>query len=107
MDLTFFASLVAMATGIVTLISVGIRATQALERMKSLIADQEDFTQRIESDLKHEIDKLHLTVNGVRERMEHINTRVSTQLKESGNLLKDVETYLTKTTSFERRRSGE
>lgn len=107
MDVSIFASLVAIATGIVTLISVGIRATQTLEKLKALIADQEDLSQRIDSDLRHEIEKLSLTINGVRERMEHINTRVSSQLKESGNRLKDVEAYLTKNTTFEGRRSGE
>ena len=107
MDAAFIVSLISIATGIVTLMTVGVRATQALEKLRLLIADQEDLSQRIDSDLRHEIEKLGLTVNGVRERMEHINTRVSTQLKESGNRLKDVESYLTKNTSFEGRRSGE
>lgn len=107
MDVSLFASMVAIATGIVTLVSVGIRATQTLEKLKMLIADQEDLSQRIDSDLRHEIEKLALTINGVRERMEHINTRVSTQLKAESGRLKDVEAYLTKNTSFEGRRSGE
>ena len=105
MDTALVGSLIAIATGIVTLISVIIRATQSLERLRHLIADQQDATERVESDLRHELDKLQLTMNGVRERMEHINTRVSAQLKESGSLLKDMEIFLAKTTQFERRRS--
>lgn len=107
MDTALVGGLLAIATSIVTLITVIIRATQSIERLRHLISDQEDSTLRVESELKHEIEKLQLTVNGVRERMEHINTRVSGQLKESGALLKDVEIFLAKTTSFERRRSGE
>lgn len=105
MDIAVIGGLLAIITSIVTLITVIIKATQSIERLRHLIADQQDFSERVESDLKHEIEKLQLTVNGVRERMEHINTRVSAQLKESGSLLKDVEIFLAKTTQFERRRS--
>lgn len=105
MDTALIGGLLAIITSIVTLITVIIKATQSIERLRHLIADQQDFSERVESDLKHEIEKLQLTVNGVRERMEHINTRVSAQLKESGSLLKDMEIFLAKTTQFERRRS--
>ncbi len=53
--------------------------------------------------LDHQIDRVELVVNGVRERMEHINTRISSIQREQQATLDDLEAYLHKNTSYERR----
>lgn len=53
--------------------------------------------------LDHQIERVELITNGVRERMEHINTRISSTQREQGRTLDELESYLTKNTSYERR----
>ncbi|WNZ28174.1 hypothetical protein HJG54_35260 (plasmid) [Leptolyngbya sp. NK1-12] len=106
MTLAEIALLVGVAGGVAGLISVLAKPTFYLSNLKREIESLKDSQARQQADFDHEIEKLQLVMNGVRERVEHINTRVSGQLKEQAGTLSDLENWLTKNTSYERRRSG-
>lgn len=56
--------------------------------------------------LDYQIDNLSLLINGHRERMEHINTRLGGIQEKQQLTLDDVEGYLQKNTPYERRGRG-
>lgn len=105
MSLNEVALLVGVAGGVAGLVSLLIKPTFYLSNLKREIESLKDLQARQQADFEHEVEKLQLVINGLKERIEHINTRVSGQLKEQGNSVSDLENYLVKNTSYERRRS--
>jgi predicted nucleic acid-binding Zn-ribbon protein len=83
-------------------ITFAISAIAALWKVFSLIANLETKIK----DAEHEIEKLELTVNGVRERMEHINSRLVTIQRDQERTIDELGGWLTKNTSFEPRNRG-
>ncbi len=83
--IALIGGILGIATGFISLLAVLWRVSQSAARVE------------------HQIDKLELTVNGIRERMEHINTRLSNEHRELERSLTDVENYLHKNTAYERR----
>lgn len=53
--------------------------------------------------LDHKIEKVELTLNGVRERMEHLGTRLTTTQQAQQRTIDQVEAFLAKNTAYEPR----
>ncbi len=89
-------------------ISVVWRASNAVSRMK---CELRDAINRVETDLTIKDLKLQnlqdvqvLSVNGFREKIEHFVSRTRGEIAENNKRLEDLESFLTKTTDFVRRR---
>lgn len=106
MTLAEIALLIGVAGGVAGLTASVVKPTFFLSGLKREIEAVKDLQVNQQKDFDHEIEKLQLVINGLKERIEHINTRVSSQLKEQAGTVADLENYLVKNTSYERRRSG-
>jgi hypothetical protein len=95
-ELAMLASVLGLATGLISLLG-------GLWKLFSLVS----ALQARDRELLYEIEKLALTVNGVRERMEHVNLRISNQIQSYSSTLRDVESWMVKHTEYERRDRGE
>lgn len=104
MEIATLAALVGIVVGLISIGSAVTKVASGIGAIRKSIDEVEEKISRLELETKHEVDLLKLTINGVRERMEHINTRVSGQLKDRAGALEDVELFLAKTTPYERRR---
>jgi len=106
MDIAVVATLIGLTVGLISITATIVKATTAIVSLRHAIGEVEDKVERLRSDGYHEIEKLALTSNGIRERMEHINTRLSNQHRDIGASLSDIETFLVKTTAYEKRRNS-
>lgn len=106
MEIATIASLVGIVVGLISMGSAVAKVAHGISTIRQAIDDVEARIDRLKLESDHEIEKLQLTVNGVRERMEHINTRVSGQLREKVGAIDDVEIFLAKTTAYEKRRNS-
>lgn len=53
--------------------------------------------------LEWKIDSVELHVNGVSERSEHLATRIQQYVQKNADTIEDIQAYLQKETSYERR----
>lgn len=101
--LAVIGGIIGVVTGFITILSALWRVSIAAADLRTKHELLRDLIEDGDRQLQHELEKLGLTVNGVRERMEHINTRISSQSKDLGRSLADVENFLQKSTAFEKR----
>lgn len=106
MDAAILATLIGLIVGLITISTTIVKVTNAIAGLRHAIAEVDDKIERLRSDSFHEVEKLALTSNGIRERMEHINTRLSNQHREITATASDIETFLVKTTAYEKRRNS-
>lgn len=106
MDIATASAFVSLITGLVALVSVLLKAMSTIASFKADLADLDDKIERLRSDHDHQLDRQLLIVNGCRERIEHIDTRIKGQLNRLTSTTEDMEAWLTKNTAYERRRSN-
>ncbi|NJO79491.1 MAG: hypothetical protein HC827_13905 [Cyanobacteria bacterium RM1_2_2] len=74
-----------------------------LSRLETRDLKLQEQMQQMIIKMEHQDDRTELLFNGLKERIEHISLRLTTQQKEIASILSDVEAYLQKNTSYERR----
>lgn len=67
-----------------------------------IVALRHDFDLRSQK-VDYLEDRYELTLNGLRERIEHVGARTKTDYDRLATLTKDLESYLAKTTPYEPR----
>jgi hypothetical protein len=92
-----------IATGSLTILATFSKLQAVLSRLETrdLELREEIRTLRIQFD--HASDRMELLTNGLKERVEHVNTRLSGQMKDTSSTLGSVEAFLVKNTAYERR----
>lgn len=103
-ELVLIAGLLAMVATISTILTALWKALNAIASLRYGISELHGKLDRINSEIDGKLERLELITNGYRERIEHINTRVSTHLQRLDDALDDIEAFLQKTTSYEKRR---
>jgi hypothetical protein len=83
----------------IALIGLALTSTASLWKAFSIVSSLEKQVLKLE----HHIDRVELLSNGVRERMEHINSRLTNTQREQQRAIDEMEGYLTKNTSYEHR----
>lgn len=101
----FDTAVIGLIVGVVTIGAVVVKITNSVAELRSSIVLLRAEIKHLAAQRDLEIENLKLLGNGIKERMEHINTRVSRDLKECTSATADIETFLVKTTSYEKRRN--
>lgn len=94
-------------TAFITILTALWRAFDSIARMREKVGDSIQ-------DLAHEIEKLRineqsdrewaeLSIRGTIEKLEHFSTRTKGEIKDLDTRMDNVEGFLQKTTTFERR----
>lgn len=95
--------IVAITTGMLTILGMLIKLANVVNKLQN----RDDFLkgelQKLQLQQDHQIDKLELLANGLKERGEHIDARLSTQLHTLIATVADIEGFLQKHTEYERR----
>jgi len=100
-------ALLGYVTSVITILAALWKSFDAIARMRERIGDSIQ-------ELNHEIDKLkiseqanrewaELSVRGTVEKIEHFSTRTGGEIENLNKRMDNVEGFLQKTTSFERR----
>ena len=92
-----------IAVSLLTLSSVIWKASSAIAELRRSQERLESALRSEVAELQHELDKQALMINGYRERVEHVNLRLTGNTEKLTVRLTDVENFLQKTTSFETR----
>lgn len=117
---------IAFIAGLLGIVVALITIASALWKASSAIADLRRSNERLEAalrlelsglrysrelveaalrtelaELQNENEKLVLIVNGVKERTEHVNLRLTGTVEKISNRVTDTEVFLQKTTAFE------
>lgn len=94
---------IGVVTGVVTIFTTFSKLQAVLSRFETRDIELREEIRQLKLQLEYASDRLLLMTNGLKERIEHINTRLSSQVKETAGTLNTVEAYLQKNTSYERR----
>lgn len=94
--LTFIAFSIPIVGGLWRVFSVR-------EKLQTQFLNLSHRLDLIESNIENLTDKQTLTLNGLREVIEHVRLRSQTEEKQLSNRLLDVEGWLEKNTEFNRR----
>lgn len=103
MSLETLAVMLGLLTGLIGLFTTYSKVQSVVTRLEARDLEMKDAIRLLEVQTDNERDRIELLVNGLRERSEHVNTRLSQQYKDISGTLNDVESYLQKQTSYERR----
>lgn len=103
-QLTLIAGLLAIIATLTTVLTALWKALNAIAAIKYGIAETNGRLERIASELDGKLERMELITNGVRERVEHVSLRVSGQFDRMDQAIDDLEGFLQKTTSYEKRR---
>lgn len=101
--IAIIASLLGIAVALCTIASFLLRAVNAIHGLRQAQERLAGQIERESSDLRHELEKQTLTINGYRERVEHVNLRLTNNTEKLMVRMTDVENFLQKTTAFEYR----
>lgn len=96
---------IGVVTGVVTIFTTFAKLQSMLSRFETRDLELRDEIRQLKLQLEYASDRLTLIANGLKERIEHVNTRLTGQMKETANTINGVEAYLQKNTSYERRGS--
>lgn len=91
-SLTQTVALLGIVTAAITIITALVKALVAISNLRTKIAA-----------IDWRIEAQELTINGVRERVEHLSTRLQVQVDKNAGVIEDLQAYLQKNTSYERR----
>lgn len=95
--------IVGVTTGVLSVFTTYTKLQNVLKHLEIRDIELNSLIDSINMKLEHQGEKTELLFNGVRERVEHINTRLSNQLRDSSGVTKDIEGYLVKNTTYESR----
>lgn len=90
-------------TSLITIFTTYSKLQAVLSRLEFRDLELREQMKQIDLKLEHTKDQIELWCNGNSERIEHINTRLSNQMKELTNAVIDVEAFLQKKTEYEKR----
>ncbi len=90
--LAIVGGFVGIVTGAIAILAALYKAFGAVAELKMRI-----------NELHNEIEKQGLILNGTKERIEHVGSRLSTAIKDNSRAIVEIEGWLTKHTEFERR----
>ncbi|QYO63151.1 hypothetical protein [Leptolyngbya sp. 7M] len=94
---------VALSTGVLTILTTFSKLQAVLSRLETRDVELREEIRKLQLQFDHASDRMELLTNGLKERIEHVNTRLSGQVKETSVTLNSVEAYLQKNTTYERR----
>lgn len=100
-SIAIIGGILGILTGLVSLLTIVWRTAQATANIRNRLDVISDRLQDGDRSLDHQLETMKLTINGVRERMEHINNRLQNEQKDLRGDIKDVQAYLQKNTEFE------
>lgn len=96
-------AIVTLTVGTLSILATFGKVQSLLARLEARDLELRDEVKTLRLELEHAEDRLTLTTNGLKERIEHINTRVSGQVKDLSATVRAVEGFLQKNTAYERR----
>jgi hypothetical protein len=91
-SVTLAGSVVGLLVGLIAVLGF-------LWRLFSVVAE----LKAKDKELEYNIELLELTTNGVKERAEHLSTRLTNQLQDLSSTVYDLENWTVKNTSYEKR----
>lgn len=94
---------IAITTGLLTVLTTFSKLQSVLSRLETRDLELREAINKLQLQFEHNNDRLELFTNGLKERVEHVNTRLTGQMKEASSTLNSIEAYLVKSTSYERR----
>lgn len=97
------AAALGITTAVVSIFTTYSKLQSVLARLESRDLKLQEQMSQMMLKMEHQNDYSTLTFNGLKERIEHVSTRLAVQVKEVNAVLSDVEGYLQKQTSYERR----
>lgn len=97
------AAIVSIVTGAITVFATFSKLQSVLSRLETRDLELREEIRKLQLQFDHASDRMELLTNGLKERVEHVNTRLSGQVKETSATLNSVEAYLQKNTTYERR----
>ncbi|QYO62782.1 hypothetical protein [Leptolyngbya sp. 7M] len=104
--LTIVSAAITLIVGILSILGTFAKVQTLLNRLETRDLELREEMRVLRVEMENLDDRLSLTTQGLKERVEHINLRVSTQLKEVVNTVGSIEAYLQKNTTYERRNSS-
>lgn len=93
----------AIATGSLTILATFSKLQSVLARLETRDLELREEIRKLQMQFDHASDRMELLTNGLKERVEHVNTRLSNQMKDTSSTLGSVEAFLVKNTAYERR----
>ncbi|NJO78082.1 MAG: hypothetical protein HC827_05830 [Cyanobacteria bacterium RM1_2_2] len=90
-------------TGTISIFTSYSKLQNVLNRLEKRDLELKEQIHQIQLKLEHQSDKTELLFNGLKEKIEHVKLRVTTDLKQTHTIVSDVESYLQKNTPYERR----
>lgn len=102
-DITVILAAIGGLTGLISIFTTYSKLQNVLARLESRDLELKEQIKQLELRSEYGSDHIELLVNGLKERVEHINTRLSNQYKDINSVLSDIEGFLQKKTEYERR----
>lgn len=97
------AATLGLLTAAITILTTFSKLQSVLSRLELRDLELREEIKRSQVQSENLTDRVELFVNGLKERIEHINTRLSGQNKEIASTVADIEAFLQKNTEYERR----
>lgn len=94
---------VSLTVGVISIFTSYSKLQSVLSRLETRDLELREQIQQIQLRLEHQTDRTELLFNGLKERAEHTKSRFATELERLTSLITDLENYLQKNTSYERR----
>ncbi|WNZ24850.1 hypothetical protein HJG54_19685 [Leptolyngbya sp. NK1-12] len=97
------AASIGILTGVTTVLTTLSKLQCVLARLEIRDLELKEEIRKLQLQFDHATDQMELLTNGLKERIEHVNTRLSGQVKETGATIYAIEAFLQKNTTYERR----
>jgi len=101
--LTVTVAIFGLITSTIAILTALLKIVNHLNALKTDLKETNWRIKTLEALVESKHDSLELTINGVRERQEHVAARIQVYVEKNAGVIEDIESYLQKNTPYERR----